>query len=141
MFRAAPSLWGDPHAFQSTPAERKLSMLKWHLNMASLKTLKVAETINFNFCFISKSKLELTGTFFFFFSLGWSGKPVQPGHQSNCSPCVRAVALLFFPLCQESAITCVTGEPLKFSGCSSGGHWDVLQKVPVTFVILKIEAG
>lgn len=51
-----------------TLAERKLSMLTWYVNMASLKTktLKVAETISFHFCFISKSKL-IWGTFFFFF--------------------------------------------------------------------------
>lgn len=83
MFRAAPSLWGDPPAFQSTPAERKLSMLKWYLSMASLKTkpLKVAEMISFHFCFISKSKQELTGaTLFFFFLSGveWKASVAWP---------------------------------------------------------------
>lgn len=79
IFRAAPSIWGEPSAFRSTPAESKLSLLKWYLNVAPLKTktLKVAETISFHFSFISKSKLQLTGgTLFFFFPLGWSGKPV-----------------------------------------------------------------
>lgn len=62
-----------------------------------------------------------------FFSL-WNGV------ESQCSlaiviPAARGrttAASRFFLLCQESAITCVSGEPLTFSGCSSGGYWDVL---------------
>lgn len=53
--------------------------------------------------------------------------------ESQCSLAIvitaareRTAASCFFPLCQESAITCVSGEPLTFCGCSSGGYWDVL---------------
>lgn len=102
------------------------------------KTLKVAEAINFDICLILKSWL---GAFYFiFFSSRWDWVGSQCSLVTRIPAALgKAAALLFFLLCQDCAITCVSGDPLRFSlffrwllGC--------IVESTSNFLILKIEA-